>query len=304
MAVLQPGRLRRLRWSLRTLALALLLGAAGCSAGDGTDGLIAFAAGGSIYTVRPDGSSLTEVVPGSRESDETWASAPTLSPLGRSIVFVRDFNLWGVRASGEDLRLLAEVADIRPSPGTSDFSLGAQWVAWSPDGRHFAYVTARINGSGVSRLWVMDSDDGDHLAVTDFTSDGTAPQWFGSRRILLPLGVLIVVDEPAPPEATNEPVALIASSFVDEGPITFTTNAPDGSSETVGRGIAAALSPDGGWFAFIAGETLFVRSIDGATTREIVNLAALGGRDQNFASRCGGAACSYRAPAISWVALR
>ncbi len=314
MAVLQPGSLRRLKWSLRTLALALLLGAAGCSAGDGTDGLIAFAAGGSIYTVRPDGSSLREVVPGSHASDETWASAPALSPLGRSIVFVRGFNLWAVRAGGEDLRLLADVADIRPSPGASNWSLGAQWVAWSPDGRHIAYGTARIHGSGVSRLWVMDSDGGNRREIEDFTANGTVVQWFDDRQLLIPemrgpdfgaLRILTVIGEPDPPDAPIEPIELLASSFGSQRPITFARDFPDGPGEIVGNGVAAALSPDGEWFAYISGETLLVRSIDEETTREIVDLAALGGRDHYAGSGCGGVtACSYRAPSISWVALR
>jgi hypothetical protein len=145
-------------------------------------GLIAFAAGGSIYTINADGSGLKQVVAGDRvgggrlglgtddieaASHSNWASAPVFSPDGSSIAFVKDYDVWLVDADGGNQRPLAEVAawDNSCKVCASNGSMGATNLAWSPDGTRILYVLYRIGGSGASGAGVVDVATG---AVTAF----------------------------------------------------------------------------------------------------------------------------------------
>jgi hypothetical protein len=96
----------------------LMIGAACSSNSSEEEALLAFSAGGSIYTVRADGSGLTAVVRGDRR-EASWASAPALAPDGKTLAFVRDLDIWvaGVdaRESGR-WRTLARSARHREHP--------------------------------------------------------------------------------------------------------------------------------------------------------------------------------------------
>lgn len=81
-------------------------------------------------------------------------TAPSWSPDGDRLAFLRDGGLWTVRADGTGERRLADVAVFSP------FSQAhVTTPSWSPDGREIAFVgpglkisVARADGSGVRRL--------------------------------------------------------------------------------------------------------------------------------------------------------
>ena len=308
--------------------LALLL--LGCgdgsapSAGDATPvGTLAFSAGGSIYTVAADGSALREVIPGDRES--MWNAAPALSPDGAAIAFVRDFDIWIASADGQDVRLLADVGNFATPTGggASNPSVGAQSAAWSPDGEHIAYVVARINGSGTSRIWVMRPDGSEREEIYPIGGAFLVATWLDDEQIAAYIGayegagqVLVFrrtgEEEPNVLIPDEERPALTASRtadgrwlvgpFIIEGPILY---GEPGDMSQVAIGVSSALSPDGRSFAYFLGDTLRVASVDGTVDEQIVDLVPLGGRDRHFAEQPGCVpqhlpGCDYRPPVISW----
>jgi dipeptidyl aminopeptidase/acylaminoacyl peptidase len=115
---------------------------------------IAFARGGDIYSVRPDGSGQRQLSSGP-EID----SLPKVAPNGRYVVFERrgalggPANLYTVGATGGGLRALTSGGDDREA-------------AFSPDGKAIVFVRAgkagtnvnddiysiRVTGSGLARL--------------------------------------------------------------------------------------------------------------------------------------------------------
>ncbi|MPZ98085.1 MAG: hypothetical protein GEU80_01915 [Dehalococcoidia bacterium] len=276
--------------------------------------LIAFAAGGSIYTVLPDGSRLTKVVDGSRASAEEWASAPALSPDRRSIVFVRDYDIWVVPADGgRPVRLL----DVGPSPGLSSWALGAQSVSWSPDGQHVAYVVSRLSGSGVSQLWVARADGTAARLIADGARAWIFPTWTvdGHIAIIKAGGAATVLDTTGttvddvalPVLGLNEAVwfdraladaglRVLAGNSIVAGPIR--AGVP-GQLSTVASGLAPAPSPDRQEFIYLADSE--IRRVSASDVNSLlVDLAPLGHPEEHFASVCSSERCSYRPPALSW----
>lgn len=308
-------------------AILVLLGAA-CAGGGGTPTpspevtppageTLAFSAGASIYAVAPDGSALREVIPGDRES--VWNAAPAFSPDGSHLLFTRDFDLWIATADGQDIRQLADVAQLMTPPGASNPSLGAQNAAWSPDGEYIMYTLGRIGGSGVGQIWLMRPDGSARDKI--YTSSAfLLPAWLDGERIGAYEGggevrvfrltgeeessVLLSGEERPALTATLGPDGRwLVGPFITEGPIMY---GPPASLQRVAAGVSPALSPDGRRFAYFRGDTLRVASVDGDDDREVVDLAPLGGRDRHFAEEPGCfpqdlPGCSYRPPTISWT---
>ena len=122
---------------------------------------IAFARGGDIYSVRPDGSGQRQLTSGP-EVD----SLPKVAPSGRYVVFERrgalggSSSLYTVGATGGGLRALTSGGDDREA-------------AFSPDGKAIVFVrttpgaeggnddvySVRPNGSGLARLTKTDGID-------------------------------------------------------------------------------------------------------------------------------------------------
>lgn len=291
-------------------------------------GVLAFAAGGTIYTVRADGTGLTEVITGTREPApdapapaiaSAWAATPALSSDGSLLLFTRDFDLWVANADGSDQRLLANVGGWQPAPGASNFSLGAQSVAWSPDGRRIAYALARIGGSGVNQLWTLELPSMRRELIAE-TRAFLAPLWLDADRAGFFEGNTLHVFDAA---SGNEldPLDLgafggaahvgavadgawLSGPFTGEGAIRY---GPAGTAEVVASGVSPVLSPDGEWLAYFAGDRLRIAALDGSADRELLDAGALGGRDRHHASGCstgGDSGCGYRPPQVSWVAER
>jgi hypothetical protein len=94
----------------------------------------------------------------------------------------------------------------------------------------------------------------------------------------------------------------LLGALAQEGPILF---GYEGAMRSAAEGVAPVLSPDGGWIAYLKGESLRLVRVDGSDDHEIVELAALGGRDRHFAVTPDcfpnyQEGCSYRPPVLSW----
>jgi Tol biopolymer transport system component len=135
------------------------------------NGVIAYASIGEqqvFWTIRPDGSDLTEVridVPGS-------AGVPSWSPDGTRItVDVNSFDdphpkggnsdIYTANADGTDpARLTFEQVDYHP--------------AWSPDGAKIAYVHG---WDEQAQIWIMNPDGSDPQQLTDRKGPNIFPSW-------------------------------------------------------------------------------------------------------------------------------
>jgi DNA-binding CsgD family transcriptional regulator len=300
---------------LAVLALLVLREGDAAISTAGAEQRLVFAAGGSIFAVAPDGSRLRELVIGERGS--AWHAAPALSPDGETMLFTRDYDLWAAGGDGRGARLLADVAQLVTPPGASNPSLGAQSVAWSPDGSQVLYTLARIGGSGISDVWAMRPDGTER---TQLHASGTflLASWLDAGRVVAyEFGGILFFrtdgqDEPAIelPGVGDEPLLAVPARdgnwlvgpFIDEGPILY---GPVGALEKIATGLSPALSPDGARVAYFFEETLRVAAVDGSEDAEILDLAPLGGRDRHFAEQpeCfpdAHPACSYRPPLVSW----
>ena len=300
----------------------------------GPVGRITFASDGRIYVVNVDGSNLQMIVDGSNAQQEGLelilrrpesAAAPAFSPDGTQVAFIRDLDVWLVNADGSEQRLLGDVANFAPSPGASNNTIGASSVAWSPDGTQIAYTLARVGGSGISGLGVVDVATSSvrrfrgrsiespiFMAVSWLPDDSLSivPGTEGIARIDPATGdelSLAPLQKTAPwPTMVGESEQgnWVAGSFVSEGAILY--GAP-GAMSQIAIGLSPTLSPDGEWVVYFKGETIRVVRTDGTDDREVLDLAPLGGRNRHFGSveDCRplhqGASCSYRAPTLSWA---
>jgi WD40-like Beta Propeller Repeat len=291
-------------------------------------GILAFAAGGSIYTINADGSGLTQVVQGNRAPGEfyesDWASAPAFSPHGSLIAFTRELDVWLVNFDGSDVRRLADVANWEPSPGASNFSMGASSVSWSPDGSQIAYTLSRVGGSGVSAIGTVGLDgslaprfasrpaNSGAFVVATWLPEGSIAVSLSNQEVTLldpasgeETGSVSLPVFPWPPIiAANRSGIWLAGSFVEDGDILV--GSPAGMRQ-VATGVSPAFSPAGDWIAYFSGDSIRLVRTDGSDDHELVNLEALGGRDRQFAAQpdCYPddlAGCSYRPPLISWSA--
>ena len=224
-----------MRRALGPTTLTLVLGAilvvlAACGGRERPLGSIAFAAGGSIYTLELPAGTPQRVVEGDRDDEPRWASAPALSPDGALLAFSRDGDLWIVEATGGDARRIVD-RNTTPRPtGASQWQLGVQTAAWSPDGELLAYVVARIGGSGLAELWFTDPA-------------GYEPQQIDADRVGLPVEAAWSVE--------GEPVfASVATS-------------PNGT------GTDAVTSPDGRWVAYVIAEQILIVTAEGRINRRV-----------------------------------
>lgn len=196
--------------SLVLLATAGLAGAAGRStaAFPGTNGRIAFNAGGAIYVVRPDGGGLTRLA--TTNSDDT-SGGVSWSRDGQWLAFSAyrgsDPDVYAIRGDGTGLRQVtfSRGVDVDPSWAPSGdriafetnrngqvdiYSVDARGrdprrltsarqdeldPAWSPKGDRIAYT---MQASETSRqVWVMNADGSGKTQLTDAANFSENPTW-------------------------------------------------------------------------------------------------------------------------------
>jgi Tol biopolymer transport system component len=89
--------------------------------------------GASIYLIRPDGTGLSQLTTGPRETGRQ----PNWSPNGKRILFIRNsYQVWVMDADGSHQRKLLVVPRSRAAPDE-----GAASAVWSPDGTKIAYAS-------------------------------------------------------------------------------------------------------------------------------------------------------------------
>ena len=136
---------------------------------------IAYTAGGSVYTINPDGSNKTQVT----FSDQAYSVA--WSPLGDRIAWARIPNgIWTMNADGSDPVQLTTENDFSPD--------------WSPDGSRITFESRR-DREDESDIYVMGANGANQTRLTfdtDFSSN-EAPAFS-------PDGTLIVFHSNRPPK--------------------------------------------------------------------------------------------------------
>jgi len=113
--------------------------------------------GGDLYTVRPDGSDLTQLTatPNRFEMDPQW------SPDGDLIVFTGEVTgaeaeIYTLRLADGEVRNLTNTADVYEA-----------WPAWAPSGGRIVYSTGT--------LWIIDALGGAGTQVPN--AQGSEPDW-------------------------------------------------------------------------------------------------------------------------------
>lgn len=278
---------------------------------------LAFAAGGSIYGLGPAGE-LRTLIPGDREAN--WLAAPSFSPDGTRLAYTCGFDICVAGADGTGARVLARVAELSTPPGggASNWSLGAQSVAWSPDGEWVAYTLARIGGAGVLDLWVMRADGSGRRKLYEGGAVFYRPAWLDSERIAVAEGDMLTYYRRAggseetlalPPGAAAVAQTAIpgpggrwlVGAVTDEEAILYGSGA---GMETIAAGVSPALSPDGRWAAYFREDAVYVVPTAGGDERRLADAGPLGGRDRFFGElpECatGAPPCSYRFPSLAW----
>jgi TolB protein len=101
-------------------------------------------------------------------TDNAWDTSPVWSPDGGSIAFIRQQHdhqeIFVVDAQGKGLSQLTK------TPALPDGAPGSSAApAWSPDGRHIAFLT---NRSGKWEIWVMEVDGSQQRPMFDSALDG------------------------------------------------------------------------------------------------------------------------------------
>jgi TolB protein len=154
----------------------------------GSNNLIAFSglpaggAGETIYTIRPDGTGLTDLghPPGAGSEGAAW------SPDSRVIAFGSHpgdgrWQIWSMNADGSNKRQLTHYA-VRPGG-----EYGAHFGAWSPDGKQIFFSS---NHQGNLDIYVMNADGSGQTRLTDEPGTQSVEAW-------LPDDLLLITDSSA-----------------------------------------------------------------------------------------------------------
>jgi dipeptidyl aminopeptidase/acylaminoacyl peptidase len=206
---------------------------------------IAFARGGDIYSIRPDGSGQRQLTSGP-EID----SLPKVSPNGRYVVFERQAvkdgptSLHSVGALGGGQRALTNGADDREA-------------AFSPDGKTIVFVRATAVGTNVNDDVYAIRPTGSGLARLTRTGgiDEFAPRFFAG-------GVIFSRGESTPGPAAYADI------------FTMRRNGTKVKEQVAGVGSAYVedVSPNGKTLIFRRAQGLWVKKIGPTKARKLSNL--------------------------------
>lgn len=155
--------------SLLSIGTATTLSAPSADAAyPGTNGRIVFEQGGSIYSIRQNGSGRL------RLTTDTRSHSPRWSPNGRRIAFHRAGDIWVMKPDGSSPHQVTTGAgnDINPS--------------WSPDGRRLVF-SRTTDGTLAGRSLYVVSAAGGTAHVLTATPDGCAvePTWSATGRYVV-----------------------------------------------------------------------------------------------------------------------
>jgi Tol biopolymer transport system component len=142
-------------------------------------GFVVYQRGGSVWTMRPNGSRQKELARG---------STPSISPDDRQVVLARNEKLVIVRASGGHERVIDPFGGKPRREGELIRAVG--YPVWSPNGREIAFTLKRTTDAGphlhdTKRLVVYDLRTGKLREITKPTIGGAHPDWqpvpYGTR---------------------------------------------------------------------------------------------------------------------------
>jgi TolB protein len=259
---------------VKRLLLALVVAAAAMSAGGGGAQTprehVAFARGGDLWVVLPDGS-------GGRRLARTPAreTAPALSPDGSRVAFASDLSgepeIYVMRADGSGIRPLTQ------NPGRADGE-----PAWSPDGRRLAW-------SSQGDVYVMNADGAAKRPVAATPVEELDPAWSPDGRELVYSagGDLFVVpaEGGAPRQLTTGPALDRAPDWATHGEIVYVSGtallaipAAGGIARQITPGTppdsSPAWAPNGLRIVFARGADLYIVNADGTAPRRLARGAA------------------------------
>jgi Tol biopolymer transport system component len=206
---------------------------------------IAFARGGDIFSVRPDGSGQRQLTSGP-EVD----SLPKIAPNGRYVVFERrgalggSSSLYTVGATGGGLRALTSGGDDREA-------------AFSPDGKTIVFVRATAAGANVNDDVYSIRPNGSGLTRLSKTAaiDEFAPRFFAA-------GVIYSRGESTPGPAAYADI------------YTMRPNGTKVKAQVAGVGSAYVedISPDGRMLIFRRDQGLWAKKIGRTKARKLSQL--------------------------------
>lgn len=218
---------------------------------------IAFARGGDIYSVRPDGSGQRQLTSGP-ELD----SLPKIAPNGRYVVFERrateggPAGLYTVGALGGGLRALTSGGNDREA-------------AFAPDGKAIVFVRATASGGGANDDLYSIKPTGSGLARLTRTGgiDEFAPRYFAG-------GIIFSRGESTPGPAAYADI------------FTMRRNGTKRKEQVAGVGSAYVedVAPNGKTLIFRRAQGLWVKKIGPTKARKLSNLPDQSETSSVFAS--------------------
>ena len=270
------------------VAISISLVSAANATHPGRNGLIAYVAGDSIYTIYPDGSHKKKLVPQQDLYRLGAVAYPTWSPNGKKIAFIAvrtllsgegepEIALFVMNADGSNAKIVAPVAS------TTDLIAGSGALSWSPDGSEIAYTRSSIAYGIRLRSVSVVGVDGRAGRNPRLLGETWDPAWSPDGRTIVfgtPFGLdavdpdgynrrtLIHEVRPARPDWSPDGTKLLFDDHqVVGGTGTFYTANADGSDVRAAYrddntlGYAASWSPDGTKVVFTVEDNDFTESI-------------------------------------------